>query len=198
MAEDALGMPVASSTLRILVSPIFATALHSTSLCRGRPKPIGGSWATSPTSNDGAVSWQTPGRARTVATRRSRRCSRQQCDWRRHHHGLQPQSLSLFENARIRTDQGGGIGILAPGGGVTLGLVNQTPNLAGQTDTARPGLLTLEGGNVNVFTDQSVVVAQSRIFTELGGNIEVWATNGDINAGKGKHRRPSCTTNTAT
>jgi hypothetical protein len=95
-------------------------------------------------------------------------------------------SLSLFQNARIRTEQGGDIGILAPGGGVTLGLINQTPNLAGQTDTARPGLLTLEGGNINVFTDQSVVVAQSRIFTELGGDIVIWSTNGDIDAGKGK------------
>jgi filamentous hemagglutinin len=95
-------------------------------------------------------------------------------------------SLSLFQNARIRTEQGGDIGILAPGGGVTLGLINETPNLTGQIDTARPGLLTLEGGNINVFSDQSVVVAQSRIFTELGGDIVVWSTNGEINAGKGK------------
>jgi filamentous hemagglutinin len=95
-------------------------------------------------------------------------------------------SLSLYQNARIRTEQGGDIGILAPGGAITLGLVDQTPNLTGQTDTARPGLLTLEGGNINVFSDQNVVVAQSRIFTELGGDIVVWSTNGDINAGKGK------------
>jgi filamentous hemagglutinin family protein len=95
-------------------------------------------------------------------------------------------SLTLYQNARIRTDQGGAIGIMAPGGAVTLGLENQTPNLAGQTDTARPGLLTLEGGDVAIVADQSVVVAQSRIFTELGGNILIWSTNGDINAGKGK------------
>jgi filamentous hemagglutinin len=95
-------------------------------------------------------------------------------------------SLSLYQNARIRTDQGGAINILVPGGGVTLGLENQTPDLSGQTDTARPGLLTLEGGDINIFTDQSVVVAQSRTFTELGGDITIWSTNGDINAGKGK------------
>ncbi|GKT34242.1 hypothetical protein ADUPG1_002780, partial [Aduncisulcus paluster] len=63
---------------------------------------------------------------------------------------------------------------------------NQTPNLTGQTDTARPGLLTLEGGDVNIFTDRSVVVAQSRVFTELGGDILMFSTNGDLNAGKGK------------
>jgi filamentous hemagglutinin len=31
-----------------------------------------------------------------------------------------------------------------------------------------------------------VIVAQSRVFTELGGDIVMWSTNGDLNAGKGK------------
>jgi filamentous hemagglutinin len=95
-------------------------------------------------------------------------------------------SLSLYDLSRIRTEQGGNIGIIAPGGGVTLGIENQTPDLTGQTDTARPGLLTLEGGNINIVTDQSVIVAQSRVFTELGGDIMMWSSNGDLNAGKGK------------
>ncbi|MEW6645034.1 MAG: filamentous hemagglutinin family protein [Pseudomonadota bacterium] len=95
-------------------------------------------------------------------------------------------NLSLYQLARIRTEQGGAINIMAPGGGVALGIENQTPNLTGQTDTARPGLLTLEGGSINIFTDQSVVVAQSRVFTELGGDILMFSTNGDLNAGKGK------------
>jgi filamentous hemagglutinin len=95
-------------------------------------------------------------------------------------------SISLYQLARIRSEQDGNISILVPGGGLTLGVENQTPDLTGQIDTARPGVLTLEGGNVNIFTDQSVVVAQSRIFTELGGDIMIWSTNGDINAGKGK------------
>jgi hypothetical protein len=95
-------------------------------------------------------------------------------------------SITLYQLARIRSEQGGNINILVPGGGVTLGVENQTPDLTGQTDTARPGVLTLQGGNINIFTDQSVVVAQSRIFTELGGDIAIWSTNGDINAGKGK------------
>ncbi|WP_456668201.1 filamentous haemagglutinin family protein [Bradyrhizobium sp. USDA 3240] len=95
-------------------------------------------------------------------------------------------NLSLFQLARVRTEQGGSINILAPGGGVSLGIENQTPDLTGQTDTARPGLLTLEGGDINIFTDRSVVVAQSRVFTELGGDILMFSTNGDLNAGKGK------------
>ncbi|GKQ51846.1 filamentous haemagglutinin family protein [Bradyrhizobium sp. Ce-3] len=95
-------------------------------------------------------------------------------------------NLSLFQLARVRTEQGGSIDILAPGGAVSLGIENQTPDLSGQTDTARPGLLTLEGGDINIFTDRSVVVAQSRVFTELGGDILMFSTNGDLNAGKGK------------
>ncbi len=47
------------------------------------------------------------------------------------------------------------------------------------------GILTLEQGNVNIFTDQSLLLAQSRVFTEQGGNMLIWSSNGDINAGKG-------------
>src|SRR5262249_2505312 len=32
---------------------------------------------------------------------------------------------------------------------------------------------------------QSVLLAQSRIFTEQGGDMTIWSSNGDINAGKG-------------
>ncbi|WP_027582391.1 filamentous haemagglutinin family protein [Bradyrhizobium sp. Ai1a-2] len=95
-------------------------------------------------------------------------------------------NLSLYGLSRIRTEAGGDINIMAPGGGVTLGFENQTPDLTGQKDTARPGLLTLRGGDVNIVTDRSVVVAQSRVFTELGGDILMFSTNGDLNAGKGK------------
>jgi hypothetical protein len=94
--------------------------------------------------------------------------------------------LSVFQLGRIRTEAGGDVDILAPGGGVSLGIESQTPNLSGDADTARPGLLTLRQGDVNIFTDQSVIVAQSRVFTELGGNILMFSDNGDLNAGKGK------------
>jgi hypothetical protein len=76
--------------------------------------------------------------------------------------------------------------MLVPGGDVTLGFENDTPNLTGETDTARPGVLTLRQGDINMFTDGSVVVAQSRVFTELGGDILMFSDNGDLNAGKGK------------
>lgn len=95
-------------------------------------------------------------------------------------------NLSLYQLARIRTESGGAINLLAPGGDIVLGFENQTPSLAGQKDTARPGLLTLRGGAINTFSDGNAVVAQSRVFTELGGDIVMWSTNADVNAGKGK------------
>jgi len=94
--------------------------------------------------------------------------------------------LSVYQLGRIRTEAGGDLNILVPGGSVTLGIENQTPDLSGQIDTARPGLLTLRGGSVNTYTDRDVIVAQSRVFTELGGDILMFSTNGDLDAGKGK------------
>lgn len=97
--------------------------------------------------------------------------------------------LSVLQLGRIRTESGGDIDVLAPGGGVTLGIESQQPDFTGASnpaDTARPGILTLRQGDVNIFTDGDVVVAQSRVFTELGGNILMFSDNGDLNAGKGK------------
>lgn len=47
------------------------------------------------------------------------------------------------------------------------------------------GILTLETGNIDIFSDQSLLLAQSRVFTEQGGGIVIWSSNGDINAGQG-------------
>jgi hypothetical protein len=47
------------------------------------------------------------------------------------------------------------------------------------------GILTLEQGDINIFTDQSLLLAQSRVFTEQGGNMTIWSSNGNIDAGKG-------------
>jgi hypothetical protein len=70
---------------------------------------------------------------------------------------------------------------LAPGGELLVGSTGAPPNL----DPNLTGILTLEKGNINIFADQSVLLAQSRIFTEQGGNVLIWSSNGDINAGEG-------------
>jgi hypothetical protein len=95
-----------------------------------------------------------------------------------------------IRSSTIQTQQGGDINILGPGGEALIGSVDAPPViadsqgkvLAGPNDI---GVLTLEQGNVNIFTDSSLLLAQSRVFTEQGGNMVIWSSNGDINAGLG-------------
>ena len=47
------------------------------------------------------------------------------------------------------------------------------------------GVLTLRGGQIRSFTDGSFILNQSRLFTQRGGDITLWSSNGDLNAGQG-------------
>jgi len=80
----------------------------------------------------------------------------------------------------LETQMGGDINILGPGGGITVGHASRdvlAPN--------QEGILTLGGGSIRAFTDASILVNQSRIMTEQGGNIDLFSANGDISAGEG-------------
>ncbi|KDB08115.1 filamentous hemagglutinin family outer membrane protein [Burkholderia sp. lig30] len=95
-----------------------------------------------------------------------------------------------IRNSTIQTQQGGDVTILGPGGQALVGSASAPPQIVDAAGNVivgpgKTGILTLEQGYVNIFTDQSVLLAQSRIFTEQGGNMTIWSSNGDINAGKG-------------
>jgi hypothetical protein len=47
------------------------------------------------------------------------------------------------------------------------------------------GILTLRGGSIDTFTDEDFLLNQSRLFTESGGDIAMWSSNGSLNAGQG-------------
>jgi hypothetical protein len=47
------------------------------------------------------------------------------------------------------------------------------------------GVLTLRGGSIDTFTDEDFLLNQSRLFTEEGGNVTMWSSNGSLNAGQG-------------
>ncbi len=47
------------------------------------------------------------------------------------------------------------------------------------------GILTLRGGSIDTFTDEDFLLNQSRLFTEDGGNIAMWSSNANLNAGQG-------------
>ena len=77
----------------------------------------------------------------------------------------------------IKTTYGGDINILAPGGDITIGLNNNG------TPAVDQGILTVDGGNISIFTRGSVNLGTSRIFTLHGGNIIIWSSYGNIDAG---------------
>jgi hypothetical protein len=95
-----------------------------------------------------------------------------------------------IRSTTIQTQQRGNVSILGPGGQALVGSSSAPPvitNSGGQVvvGPGAVGILTLEQGNVNIFTDQSLLLAQSRVFTEQGGDMTIWSSNGDINACKG-------------
>ncbi len=118
-----------------------------------------------------------------------------------------------LELATIQTGSGGNLTILGPGGNFIAGSVVRTSTQAASivsrfgvdptqsiqygsifATAANPissipigyeGVLTLNGGNVNSFTDGNFLVNQSRVFSEAGGDITMWSSNGDLNAGEG-------------
>jgi filamentous hemagglutinin family protein len=111
--------------------------------------------------------------------------------------------------ATIQTERGGDIFILGPGGNVLAGSTVRTSDQAARrtydggrlfsgdqtvapyaaTITSIPtgfeGILTLRGGSISTFTDGSFLLNQSRLFTEQGGDVVMWSSNADLNAGQG-------------
>ena len=82
-------------------------------------------------------------------------------------------------DAGIRTQYGGAIQVLNPGGRTILGVESVTPG-------AGSGLIT-QGRNspIDIYSLGSILLGQSRIMTTFGGNILAWSATGDINAGRG-------------
>ena len=86
--------------------------------------------------------------------------------------------ITMFGGAGVRTDFGGDVQVLAPGGQVLVGVEGQVP-------PATAGLVTQGSGDVQVYSKGSVLLGLSRIMTTFGGDIVIWSAEGDINAGRG-------------
>jgi filamentous hemagglutinin len=93
--------------------------------------------------------------------------------------------------SQVKTERGGDLNVMAPGGGVVIGLPKipeallKAKSSNGQNSDSRLGMFTVKGGNINLFTKGNIDVAQSREFTIAGGDILDWSSTGDIDAGKG-------------
>jgi len=91
----------------------------------------------------------------------------------------------LFYFSRIYTLAGGDIDLLAPGGLINVGLAIP-PTSFGITKTpAELGLVAQSTGSVDALSFGDFEVNQSRTFAADGGNILVWSTDGNIDAGRG-------------
>ncbi len=77
----------------------------------------------------------------------------------------------------IATLFGGNVQVVDPGGPVLLGIGG------GPAPGNSSGIVTYGSGDIDIFSLGSVLLGQSRIFTTSGGNILIWAADGDINAG---------------
>lgn len=87
--------------------------------------------------------------------------------------------------SRIYTLAGGDINLLIPGGLLNVGLANQPQNLPVTRKPSDLGIVAEGPGAVRIFADSDVLVNQSRIFTLQGGDIIIWSSTGDIDAGRG-------------
>lgn len=84
--------------------------------------------------------------------------------------------------SQVKTEQGGGIDLMAPGGMVNAGLAVSSGLSKGPSEL---GIVTARGGSVRAFVRDDFAVNQSRVFTLQGGDILIWSSEGDIDAGKG-------------
>jgi filamentous hemagglutinin family protein len=86
--------------------------------------------------------------------------------------------ITLFGNSGVHTDFGGNIQMMAPGGQIVVGVQGPVP-------AASAGLITQGSGDIQLFSEQSLLLGLSRIMTTFGGDIFAWSEQGDINAGRG-------------
>ncbi|OYU87667.1 MAG: filamentous hemagglutinin [Bradyrhizobiaceae bacterium PARB1] len=86
--------------------------------------------------------------------------------------------IVLFGGSGVRTNFGGHIEMMAPGGQIVLGLDGVRP-------PATAGLITQGQGDIRLFSEGSLLLGLSRIMTTFGGDIFAWSERGDINAGRG-------------
>jgi len=85
--------------------------------------------------------------------------------------------------SQIKTLAGGGINLVVPGGSVNVGLAGIVGGISKDADEL--GVVAQQTGDVSAFSLGDFNVNQSRVFTMGGGDIAIWSSKGNIDAGKG-------------
>ena len=88
----------------------------------------------------------------------------------------------LMPTSQVRTGQAAGIALLAPTGGINAGEVvpGAVVKKAGEL-----GVVTVAGGDIFAAVRDNFEVNQSRVFTLGRGDILLWASDGNVDAGRG-------------
>lgn len=92
-----------------------------------------------------------------------------------------PEGRLDIKLSKIFTLDGGDIDLLMPGGMINGGA---TSNAALTKEPDKLGVVTGQAGDINAFVDSDFLVNQSRVFA-LNGDLLMWSSNGDIDAGRG-------------
>ena len=79
----------------------------------------------------------------------------------------------------IATLFGGNVQVFDPGGAAVFGITG------GPAPGNSSGIVTYGAGAIDIYALDNVLLGQSRIFTTGGGDIVIWSSAGDINAGIG-------------
>lgn len=91
-----------------------------------------------------------------------------------------PAAQVRMPTSQIKTLQNADITLINPGGGVNAGEV-----AAGSKAPTELGIVTVNGGDVSAVVAQNFDVNQSRVFTLGKGNLLMWSSGGNIDAGRG-------------
>jgi hypothetical protein len=92
-----------------------------------------------------------------------------------------PQGDISLLLSQVQTLAGGSLSMLAPGGDINAGAADADIIDKAAADL---GLVTARGGDINIAVDNDLLVNSTRVFA-LQGDLLVWSSNGDIDAGKG-------------
>ncbi|OYU88227.1 MAG: filamentous hemagglutinin [Bradyrhizobiaceae bacterium PARB1] len=91
---------------------------------------------------------------------------------------LTGQPVVKIRDSSVRTLFGGSIQMMAPAGQIVIGVEGLVPG-------GNAGLVTQGQGDIQLYSQGSLLLGLSRIMTTFGGNILAWSATGDINAGRG-------------
>jgi filamentous hemagglutinin family protein len=92
---------------------------------------------------------------------------------------MAPGGGDAIYDGGIATLFGGSVQVIDPGGQATFGVPG------GPAPGNNSGIVTYGSGDIDIYSLGNVLLGKSRIFTTAGGNILIWSSAGDINAGIG-------------